>query len=415
MPTIEPVTPQLHLSAFTGYGIELEYMIVDAGTLKARPLAERLLTDESGQVCNEIVDGELAWSNELVAHVIELKTNGPAASLDGLPDQFAQAIGKINHRLQAEGAMLLPTAMHPLFFPHTDTVLWPHGQNEIYAAYDRIFGCRGHGWSNLQSMHINLPFANDDEFRRLHAAIRVVLPLLPALAASSPYEEGHFRGWQDRRLYHYRNNQTAVPEIVGLGVPEAVNDIADYHRRILEPMYAAIARHDPDGILADDWLNSRGAIARFERQTIEIRLIDLQECPAADLAIADAVIRLVRRLFDAGDGDFARYQALKTGELSRLLFSSAEHGDDYLVEDRKYLQALGLEQPASGLGIWRALVAGGLMQGSPHKPVFDRILARGNLASALIRRLGGDPGVTDLTDCYRELARCLCDNQLFQP
>ena len=33
-------------------------------------------------------------------------------------------------------------------------------------------------------------------------------------------------------------------------------------------------------------MNSRGAIARFDRNAIEIRVIDVQECPKADLAIA---------------------------------------------------------------------------------------------------------------------------------
>ena len=43
----------------------------------------------------------------------------------------------------------------------------------IYDTFDRIFSCKGHGWANLQSMQINLPFRGDEEFARLHAAIRV--------------------------------------------------------------------------------------------------------------------------------------------------------------------------------------------------------------------------------------------------
>ena len=43
-------------------------------------------------------------------------------------------------------------------------------------------------------MHVNLPFADDAQFARLHAAIRLVLPLLPALAASSPIAEGSVIG-----------------------------------------------------------------------------------------------------------------------------------------------------------------------------------------------------------------------------
>ena len=77
-------------------------------------------------------------------------------------------------------ARLLPTAMHPWMDPDRDLRLWPHEASAVYEAFNRIFSCRGHGWANLQSAHINLPFANDEEFGRLHAAIRAVLPIIPA-------------------------------------------------------------------------------------------------------------------------------------------------------------------------------------------------------------------------------------------
>jgi glutamate---cysteine ligase / carboxylate-amine ligase len=415
MPILDPVTPQPHLHAFTGYGIELEYMIVERDSLQACPLADRLLVDAAGAVVNEVAHGAIAWSNELVAHVIELKTNGPARSLDRLDGPFAEAVAAINERLETDGAMLLPTAMHPLFDPAFETVLWSHGQNEIYEAYDRIFDCRGHGWSNLQSMHLNLPFANDEEFRRLHAAIRVVLPLIPALAASSPLEQGRLTGWCDRRLFHYRNNQARIPEIAGLGIPEAVDGIDDYHARILAPMYRAIAPHDPDGILADDWLNSRGAIARFERQTIEIRLVDLQECPAADLAVAEALVRLVRRLYDDDEAGFSRQQALSEETLSGILFELAEHGGAGMIADRGYLGLLGLEAPMSGQVVWRHLLRDGLMAGSAYADVIERQVERGTLAECIVGRLGACPGEQVVVDVYKELAQCLAENRLYLP
>ena len=415
MPTIEPVTPQPHLRAFTGFGIELEYMIVDRCSLKVRPLADRLLVDESGAVVNEIAHGAIAWSNELVAHVVELKTNGPAVSLHELNRPFADSINEINRRLMADDAMLLPTAMHPLFDPGTETTLWAHGQNEIYAAYDRIFGTRGHGWSNLQSMHINLPFYDDQEFRRLHAAIRVVLPIIPALAASSPVEEGRKSGWFDRRLFHYRYNQSRIPEIAGTGIPEAVAGIDAYHARILAPMYRAIAPHDPNDILADDWLNSRGAIARFERQAIEIRLADLQECPSADLAIAEALVRLVRRFHESDEAGFERQQSLDERRLSAILFELAERGGAGMIEDREYLGLLGFEAPMSGNALWHRLLADGLMTDSPLASTLEGMVARGTLAECIGARLGAESDQAALVEVYRELAQCLSDNRLYRP
>lgn len=413
MPTIEPLTPQPHLHVFAGYGIELEYMLVDSDTLAVAPMADRLLAMQAGEVLNEVVCGELAWSNELVLHVIELKTNGPASSLDGLAERFHEAIRRINLDLSPMRVALLPTAMHPLFRPDFETRLWPHGQNEIYATYDRIFRCRGHGWSNLQSMHINLPFADDREFRRLHAAIRAVLPLIPALAAASPLVEGDWTGWMDSRLRFYRDNQKRIPEIAGQVVPESVASIDEYQRRILEPMYAAIRPFDPDGILSDDWLNSRGAIARFERQTIEIRVIDTQECPAADLAIAEALVALIKRLHDH-DELIDRDRRLDTASLARQLFAAARDGAAVHFDDRSWLRLLGVEAPCQGGELWVRLVDG-LALGDAARRTLTRMLERGTLAEAIRRRLGEAPQREGIVSCYRELGICLAENRLFLP
>jgi hypothetical protein len=55
-------------------GIEIEYMIVDRETLAVRPIADLVLGADG-----ELELGSIACSNELVLHVIELKTNGPGA------------------------------------------------------------------------------------------------------------------------------------------------------------------------------------------------------------------------------------------------------------------------------------------------------------------------------------------------
>ena len=413
MPNLDPVSPLLKLHAFTGYGIELEYMIVDRDTLAAMPLADRLLTDTDGAVANEVDHGELAWSNELVQHVVELKTNGPANSLIGLGPRFHRDIVEINDRLLAHNARLLPTAMHPLFDPDRETRLWPFGQNDIYEAYDRIFGCRGHGWSNLQSMHINLPFYDDEEFRRLHAAIRPVLALIPALAAASPLEQGRRSAWLDGRLRYYRDNQKAIPEISGLVIPEPVEGIADYHARILKPMYAAIRPHDPTGILVDDWLNSRGAIARFERQTIEIRVIDLQECPNADLAIAEVVVALVQAFHDGKLASFEAQQQMPTQILAEQLWACARHGSQALVESEHLLRLFGKRSPLSAGELWRQLLKETLSVSPAAHAMLDQITTRGSLAESIAQRLGPAPKPAQIRACYEELAECLSANRLF--
>src|SRR6218665_2691544 len=288
---------KLHL--FEAYGIELEYMLVSEKTLDILPKADDVLAAQAGgEITSDVEFPDITWSNELVRHVLELKTTEPRADLSGLADAMQSHVDRLNVLAAPIGGRLLPTAMHPWMNPGREMELWPHDNHVIYDTFNRIFDCRGHGWANLQSMHINLPFPGDAEFGRLHAAVRLVLPILPALAASSPVVEGEPTGLLDSRLEQYRTNSRRIASITGRVVPEPVYTQADYDREIFQPMFRDIAPHDPTGVLQQEFLNARGAIARFGRGSIEIRVIDLQECPQADIAIARLVIDVLKRLVD---------------------------------------------------------------------------------------------------------------------
>jgi glutamate---cysteine ligase / carboxylate-amine ligase len=178
------------LGIFEGYGIELEYMIVNQQTLAVMPVTDKVIQEVTGEITGDAELGDMGWSNELVLHVIEIKTNGPSKKLSHLPTKFHDQVKHINDILKGMGGKLMPTAMHPWMNPYEEMKLWPHDNSPIYDAYNRIFDCRGHGWANLQSMHINLPFKDDEEFGKLHAAVRLVLPIFAAIAASSPIVEG---------------------------------------------------------------------------------------------------------------------------------------------------------------------------------------------------------------------------------
>lgn len=291
-----PMSSPAPLHLFEAFGVELEYMIVDAQTLAVLPISDKVLYQVAGDYVSQVDLPDVAWSNELVLHVIELKTVEPAPALEPLAEKFHEHIGRVNELLEPLGGRLMPSAMHPWMNPWREMRLWPHEYSPVYEAYHRIFDCRGHGWANLQSVHLNLPFADDAEFGRLHAAIRLLLPIMPALAASSPIMDRHVTGLLDNRLDVYRTNARKVPFCTGLVVPEPVFTQADYQREILQRMYRDIAPLDPEGVLQDEFLNSRGAIARFERGSIEVRVLDVQECPAADLAICQAITSVLRAL-----------------------------------------------------------------------------------------------------------------------
>ena len=74
---------------FEVYGVELEYMLVDAETLDVRPVADELLARLGGAITSDVERGPVTWSNELAAHVVELKTTEPVQCLNDLPQVFS--------------------------------------------------------------------------------------------------------------------------------------------------------------------------------------------------------------------------------------------------------------------------------------------------------------------------------------
>jgi carboxylate-amine ligase len=405
------------LRLFEGTGIELEYMIVDTESLSVRPVADELLKSVGGGYDLQVDLGPVAWSNELALHVIEMKCNGPVGSLSGLSELFQEHVGRMQTLLRPQRARLLSTAMHPWMDPERELKLWPHENDVIYQTFDRIFDCRGHGWANLQSMHINLPFANDAEFGRLHAAIRLVLPLLPALAASSPLVEGKLTGLMDTRVDVYRTNARRVPSVSGLVIPEPVFTRADYEAKLLEPMYADLAPLDPEGVLKHEWANARGCIARFERMAIEIRLLDLQEYPKADIAIAALVVGALKQLVAESWSSLAAQRSFGEQSLANILHATIRDAEEASVSDEKFLSALGYSGalPARAGDVWRSIADRLGSELDEWREPLGVILNRGSLARRITRAVGPTPSRERLVSVYQELAACLDRGQPFRP
>ncbi len=404
------------LPLLEGIGLELEYMIVDWGTLSVLPVADELLRAAAGAVTDEVEQGPLCWSNEMTLHLVELKTNGPVAGFSGLAGVFSADIGRINALLRPLGGTLMPSGMHPFMDPAREAVFWPHRNREIYESYHRIFDCRRHGWANLQSAHLNLSFRGDEEFARLHAAVRLLLPILPALAAGSPVMEGRPTGLLDTRLEVYRTNQERIPSITGRVIPEAVRSRRQYRERILSRIYRDIAPHDPARILRREWVNSRGAIPRFDRETIELRILDVQECPRADLAIASAIVAALRSLVSGCLGPPDAANEWEIDRLETIFLATVRDGESAVLRDRRYLRAFGLGGADCTAGeLWRHFVRTLPAGDDGASEVLAVILEHGTLARRILARLGRRPSRARIRRIYRELCDCLAKGRLFLP
>jgi carboxylate-amine ligase len=412
----EPPESTLHL--FYAYGIEVEYMIVDGERLDVAPKADFLLEAAAGELTDEFENGDVAWNNELALHVIEFKCNGPRPSLTGLGASFHENVRLANDKLGREGLRLMPTAMHPWMDPSA-VELWPHGTRVIYDTFDRIFSCKGHGWANLQSMQINLPFAGDEEFARLHAAIRFLLPILPGLTASSPIVDGERNGILDNRLVVYRGNCAKIPSVTGDVVPEPMGSIGEYHERLLEPLYRDLEPHDPEGVLRNEWVNARGAIARFDRMAIEIRVCDVQETPRMDVAYAELIAEVLKLLCAEQWLDREGMNHWRTAELSQLLKLSERQAEGAGIGDRRYLAGWGYRGSAVDLkGLWQHLIEvvsarGSLDIGTGR--LLEHYLRHGTLAMRIGKAVGLLPTRVALMRVYEQLCEALADGTPFAP
>tara|TARA_R110002020_G_scaffold387546_1_gene598309 strand:+ start:114500 stop:115720 length:1221 start_codon:yes stop_codon:yes gene_type:complete len=397
-------------------GIELEYMVINASDLKIAPIVDQLLTAKNGTLNSDIENGRIEWSNELVAHVIELKTHEPDADLDTLDTDFHKNIVEISELLKPFKASLLPSAAHPFMDSKTEKKLWEHDHNEIYSLYDKIFDCSGHGWANLQSMHINLPFWDDAEFEKLHAAIRVMLPIMPGLSASSPVFDGKNSGFKDARLEYYKYNQKEIPQMAGKVIPEGFFSKADYHTGIFNPIKEAIKPFDPNNILEHYFLNSRGAIARFDRFAIEIRVLDIQECPKADIAIAVLIIEALKWIVSSGEISLETQKKQHEDDLLPILNQVIKDGEEALITDENYLQLFGFKEEASVNEIWSKLYAKVKEKiGQNHQKTIEILLKNGTLSTRILKGIGEDFTHDNILQVYRKLEECLLKNEIYLP
>lgn len=403
--------------AFEVAGIELEYPTVDR-ELDVVALVEPAFRTLAGRGVSEIELEGAGFSNEIADHVLEVKTPEPVRSLVDAEGRLQHGIEGFLHLLGREfDARLLPTGMHPWFDPLAAR-LWTRSGLRIYTTYAWLFDLRTHGWMNVHATHLNLPFGSDREAVALHTAASLVIPYLPALTASSPVYDGRLAPDADARLRWLLEHQSRIPETCGRLVPEYVCSLQDYRRRILQPMYSALDRFPHSSPLRREFLNARGAVLRFGRRALELRVLDTQECVKVDVAVAAFARAALKALaadvlaarvtlppHEALVGDFEA--CIRDAESARV---SAPH--------------FPLERDARGSATARSALLHVLERAWQAAPAEDggylelvrRIIETGSLATRIRAALagldaGGPAWERALRQVYGELADCLAANQ----
>lgn len=243
----------------------------------------------------------------------------------------------------------------------------------------------------------------------------MVLPIIPGLSSSSPVLDGKFSGFLDSRLNDYMGNSKKIPSVAGKIIPEVVKSKKEYEDLILNKMYLDIAPFDPEGVLQDEFLNARGAIARFGRGSIEIRVIDIQECVRSDIAIVQGIVNLLK--FLVGHVDIGLQESLSTEDLHDVFVDCVKFGENSIIKNKAFLSCFNFAGSECRVkDLWKHIVDlsfSDLEKKGDQYFVLNHIFDNGTLASRLLKNLGSDYSKENIKKVYLKLNSCLVNNELF--
>lgn len=277
-------------------GIEEELMILDAESLDLVNAIEPLLADtDSEQV-----------KPELLESVLEIATL-PHRNVPEAGRELRALRSGVAAKAAARGLTIGSAGTHPFALWEDQRIV----QRERYrglvsdlgfvARQELLFG---------QHVHVGL----DDAEKAIHVAngMRVHVPVLLALSASSPFWRGDVTGLASTRMPIFR----AFPRV---GIPPTYADWADYE--------ASIAFMVQSGVIEDYtylWYDVR---PHPNLGTVEIRAMDAQTDVEHTLGLAALIQAMVKELaehFDAGK-QLTRYPHQMLDENKWL---AARHGLD---------------------------------------------------------------------------------------
>jgi gamma-glutamyl:cysteine ligase YbdK (ATP-grasp superfamily) len=289
-------------------GPEHEYALVNQD-LKPLPISDKIIKDYCGRTINFIELPDFTFGKELQLHVMEIKANHPFKGPVEFEATMHKAASTLNQIVEKHGAKLLGTGMHP-FLKFQDTAVWPHYHRKIYSEYGKIFNFQQHGWLNIQSFHLNLPYQKEADATQIHNQLANLCTYLPAITASSPIFESKIGPDVDNRLQFYKVNQKEVPSITGDVIPEYVSSLEEYKHDVIGRYSKGLADAGADKTLLNrEWVNSRGIIFRFDRCALEVRVMDEQECVKMDVALS-CFIRAALRGLIAVDAELLPHPVL---------------------------------------------------------------------------------------------------------
>ena len=274
-------------------GPEHEFSIVN-NEMKTLPIVEHVINDYYGKITNSLYSKKFAFRKEFPLHIIELKANRPFKSPELLEESMQNAIMSLLEFIEKKfNAYLLGTGMHPLLrLEETGTRRY----DKIAQEFEKVFLLKRHGWLNVQSFQINLPYSTESEAVSLHNALAHLCTYLPAISASSPICESQLTSYIDSRLYYYKKKSLEIPSIAGEIIPEYISSFDQFQREVSGRYSRDLSKAGVSIEDFADYVNQRAAVFKVARKAIEVRVMDEQECIKSDVALGCFVRSTIRGL-----------------------------------------------------------------------------------------------------------------------
>lgn len=332
-------------------------------------------------------DGTLVWEASPYPYQVRLRTTVPVRPGLVLARRVQRTV-RDAFRALGDQAVLLPGGGHPLLL-----------RSELQAMAARSAEPRDvatlQGTCNVPGFQLRLLFRNDQEFSRLHAALRLLLPILPALTAGSPYREGRWTGAMDTRCDELLRAWDAVPEVTGHWIPEPVFDQEGYDRELLAPIASALAGlPGPRGHFDVEALNNRAAVPYFDDGQLEVRCCGTQEHPGVDVAITEFLLAVLRALMHGRWVSTYLQRAWSPTDLLAIHLQCVQDGGQAILANRDYLLMFGLlkQEQMSAARLWQHLFVELYGDLSEYcQQTVGALLEQGCLAHRMLEMAGKEP------------------------
>jgi len=148
-------------------------------------------------------------------------------------------------------------------------------------------------------------------------------------------------------------------------------------------------------------------------------VVDVQECPKADLAICAAICAVLKALVEERWSPLAQQQAMTTEALSGQLLGCIRDADQASIVDAGYLELFGVgdEVECKAGELWRRVLdALGMLDAlsGPFAEPLRIMLDEGPLARRILHRVGDEDSHERLTAVYGELCDCLHEGRILR-